>query len=96
MKRRAINNGHCFFGSRHSRNRLRYFLLHPRQYFSAGELYALIWEKPSYGDVRTVQVHMHNLRKKLEDDPANPKYLRSEWGKGYFFDPEPDGEGGTR
>lgn len=75
---------------------LLHFLLHPRQYFSAGELYALIWEKPSYGDVRTVQVHMHNLRKKLEDDPANPKYLRSEWGKGYFFDPEPDSEGGKR
>lgn len=69
---------------------LLHFLLHPRQYFSAGELYERIWEKPSYGDVRTVQVHIHNLRKKLEDDPSAPHYLRSEWGRGYWFDPEPE------
>ncbi len=68
---------------------LLHFLLCPRQYFSASELYSLIWEKPSYGDVRTVQVHIHNLRRKLEDDPSSPRYLCSEWGKGYYFNPNP-------
>lgn len=33
----------------------------------------------------TVMVHILNLRKKLEDDPANPKFIRTVWGKGYQF-----------
>lgn len=33
----------------------------------------------------TVMVHILNLRKKLEDDPANPKLIRTVWGKGYQF-----------
>ncbi len=39
-------------------------------------------------DVRTVQVHMHNLRSKIEPDPAKPVYLKNVWGKGYIFQPE--------
>ena len=33
----------------------------------------------------TVMVHILNLRKKLEADPANPKLIRTVWGKGYQF-----------
>lgn len=33
----------------------------------------------------TVMVHILNLRKKLEDDPANPTLIRTVWGKGYQF-----------
>ena len=38
-------------------------------------LYQKIWGKDSLGDVRTVQVHIHNLRSKIEPDPAKPVYL---------------------
>ena len=40
------------------------------------------------GNVRTVQVHIHNLRGKIEPDPAKPIYLKNVWGKGYVFRPE--------
>ena len=55
---------------------------------SANELYQKIWGKESLGDVRTVQVHIHNLRSKIEPDPAKPIYLKNVWGKGYVFRPE--------
>ncbi len=67
---------------------LSYLMQHPGQCFRSGELYRLIWGRISYGDNRTVVVHMHNLRKKIEEDPAAPRYLKNLWGKGYFFDPE--------
>ena len=36
----------------------------------------------------TVMVHILNLRKKLETDPADPKLIRTVWGKGYQMDEE--------
>ncbi len=64
---------------------LSFFMEHPNQYFTSAELYRKIWGKPSYGDTRTVLVHIHNLRNKLEDDPSRPQALRSVPGKGYVF-----------
>ena len=43
---------------------------YPNTFFTANELYQKIWGKESLGDVRTVQVHIHNLRSKIEPDPA--------------------------
>ncbi len=71
---------------------LAFFMQNPHQYFSAAELYKIIWGKQSYGDNRTVTVHIYNLRKKLEDDPPNPRFLKNVWGKGYCFDPNGGGE----
>ena len=68
---------------------LAFFMEHPGQYFTSSELYRKIWGKPSYGDTRTVLVHIHNLRKKLEKNPAEPQILQSLPGKGYVFHPEP-------
>ena len=66
--------------------RILYFLMqNAGRYFTAAEIYSAVWGKDSYGDPRTVLVHIHNLRKKLEPDPAEPIYLRSEWGSGYAF-----------
>lgn len=55
----------------------------PNVFFTANELYQKIWGRDSLGDVRTVQVHIHNLRGKTEPDPAKPVYL-----KGYVFCPK--------
>lgn len=66
---------------------LAFFMQNPNRYFTAAELYKAIWGKPSYGDNRTVTVHIYTLRKKLEEDPSVPRYLKNVWGKGYFFDP---------
>ena len=62
-------------------NLLEFFLQHPNQNFSLSVLYENIWGRPSLGDVRTVMVHIHNLRKKIEDDPNAPVYLRSTRGR---------------
>lgn len=67
---------------------LNLFVRNPNTFFTANELYQKIWGKESLGDVRTVQVHIHNLRGKIEPDPAKPIYLRNVWGKGYVFCPD--------
>ena len=67
---------------------LTLFIRYPNTFFTANELYRKIWGKESLGDVRTVQVHIHNLRSKIEPDPAKPIYLKNVWGKGYIFRPE--------
>lgn len=68
--------------------RLLYFLIqHAGECFPASELYRQIWGGQSWGDSRTVTVHIYNLRKKIEDNPKAPRYIKNLWGKGYCFDP---------
>lgn len=49
-----------------------------------------IWGKNYFGDLKVVDVNMRRIRKKIEEDPANPKYLKTVWGFGYRWDE--DGE----
>lgn len=49
------------------------------------DLYAAVWHQSSVGDVRTVFVHMRNLRKKIETDPTNPEYIITQRHYGYIF-----------
>lgn len=67
---------------------LMYFVDQPNRVLSLDEIYECVWGKRSYGDLRTVIVHIYNLRKKIEASPTEPRYLKSMRGKGYFFDPE--------
>lgn len=63
------------------------FIKHRGQIFSAVHLYESIWNEPYYyGASNTVMVHIRNLRKKIEDDPNNPKLIKTIWGKGYRCD----------
>ena len=66
---------------------LTLFIRHPNTFFTANELYRKIWGKESLGDVRTVQVHIHNLRSKIEPDPAKPIYLKKCLGQRLYFPP---------
>lgn len=65
---------------------LLYLMQNANRYITANELYKKVWGKDSYGDVRTVMVHIHNLRKKIEPD-GDSHYIKNTWGKGYLFDP---------
>lgn len=67
---------------------LAFLMEHEGQYFASEDLYRYVWGKDSYGDVRTVLVHIRHLRLKIEDDPNNPAYLKNIWGRGYAFDPK--------
>lgn len=68
---------------------LAFLMQNEGMYFSSEDLYRHVWGKDSYGDVRTVLVHIRHLRTKLEDDPKNCHYLVNVWGKGYAFESAP-------
>lgn len=55
-----------------------------KRVFSAQNLYEIVWKEPYfYSCNNTIMVHIRNLRRKLEKDPQNPKYIKTVWGKGY-------------
>lgn len=64
-------------------NILKFFMQHPGESFSPKEIYQKVWHDESYGTENTVAVHIRHLREKLEYDPANPRYLKAVWGRGY-------------
>ena len=65
---------------------LRQLVTHPEQVFSRDSLLDLVWGYESSVDSqRTVDVHMRHLREKLEEDPANPRWLVTVRGTGYIF-----------
>jgi len=65
---------------------LRYLVTHPDHPFSRDALIEAVWGYDSVvGDERTVDVHIRHLREKLEDDPANPRWLVTVRGVGYKF-----------
>ena len=56
---------------------------HPGRIFPAEEIYSRIWNEPAYSAENTVMVHIRKLRAKIEDDPQNPRIVKTVWGKGY-------------
>jgi DNA-binding response OmpR family regulator len=64
--------------------------LHPSNVFSREELLNRIRGIDTYVTERSVDVHITNLRKKIEADPKNPRFIRTVWGVGYKFVPEGD------
>ncbi|UVI27790.1 response regulator transcription factor [Paenibacillus spongiae] len=57
----------------------------PNRAFPLDELYNVVWGADSMGDTRTLMVHISNLRKKIEPDPANPVIIVTVRGVGYKF-----------
>ncbi len=51
------------------------------------ELYDKVWGQ-NFGDVSAVGVYIQRLRRKIEDDPAMPRYIQTQYGLGYRFNPE--------
>ena len=65
---------------------LRFFFRNRGRTLDVQTVYEGVWgEKFLPSSNNTVMVHILNLRKKLELDPANPKLIRTVWGKGYQF-----------
>lgn len=57
----------------------------PRKVFSREDLLHTIWGTDYPGDERTVDVHVRRLREKIEPNPKEPKYVRTKWGVGYYY-----------
>jgi DNA-binding response OmpR family regulator len=66
---------------------LRYLIENPRRPASRSRLIEAVWGYTNdIGSDRTVDVHIRHLREKLEDDPANPRWIVTVRGAGYKFD----------
>ncbi len=57
----------------------------PRRVYSRENLMNVVWGYSYGGDYRTVDVHIRRLREKLEKNPAEPEYILTKWGVGYYF-----------
>jgi DNA-binding response OmpR family regulator len=64
---------------------LVFLMRHPGRAFRRAELLENVWGW-TFGDQSTVTVHMRRLREKVEDDPADPKRIRTVWGVGYRWE----------
>jgi DNA-binding response OmpR family regulator len=53
--------------------------------YSRESLLDLVWGYDYPGDIRTVDVHVRRLREKIEPNSAEPIYLLTKWGAGYYF-----------
>jgi DNA-binding response OmpR family regulator len=57
----------------------------PNRVYSREALLDKLWTYEYRSDIRTVDVHIRRLREKLEENPAEPKYIITKWGVGYYF-----------
>ncbi len=55
----------------------------PGKVYTKKQLYELVWLDSYYGDDNTIMVHISHIRDKIEDNPRNPKYLKTIRGIGY-------------
>ena len=62
-----------------------FLMKNPGKVYSRESLLDLVWGYNYQGDTRTVDVHIRRLREKLELEPANPEYIITKWGVGYYF-----------
>ncbi len=64
---------------------IEFLMRNPNRVYSRESLLDTIWAYEYRSDIRTVDVHIRRLREKLEANPAEPKYILTKWGVGYYF-----------
>ena len=64
---------------------LRFLMASPGHVYSREDLMEKVWNYDYFGDTRTVDVMIRRLREKIEDDSANPRYIMTRRGVGYYF-----------
>ena len=64
---------------------VEFLMRNPNRVYSREALLDTIWTYEYRSDIRTVDVHIRRLREKLETNPAEPKYIMTKWGVGYYF-----------
>jgi DNA-binding response OmpR family regulator len=67
---------------------LSYLIAHADAPQSPQAIYDAVWKR-EFGDLTAVAVYIQRLRKKIEDDPADPLYIETVYGRGYRFNPSP-------
>lgn len=69
-------------------NILRMLMEKPGKVFSPKEIYQEVWKEKPVGAEGAVAVHIRHLREKIEINPAEPRYLKVIWGRGYKMEAE--------
>lgn len=64
---------------------IEFLMRNPNRVYSREVLLDTIWAYEYRSDIRTVDVHIRRLREKLEENPADPQYIITKWGVGYYF-----------
>ncbi len=62
---------------------LEYLCKNMGRVLSSGQIYEGVWNEPSFGNEKTVTVHIKNIREKIEINPKDPKYIKVVYGLGY-------------
>ncbi len=66
-------------------NLLRYFMVHRNQVLPYARILKEIWGVGYQNEMQYLRTYINSLRKKIESDPARPRYIRTEMGIGYRF-----------
>ena len=64
---------------------IEFLMRNPNRVYSREALLDTIWAYEYRSDIRTVDVHIRRIREKLELNPAEPQYIMTKWGVGYYF-----------
>lgn len=64
---------------------IEFLMRSPNRVYSREALLDTLWAYEYRSDIRTVDVHIRRLREKLEKNPAEPNYILTKWGVGYYF-----------
>ena len=84
-QRVAIRDGEVVELTAKEYDLIELLMKNPRRVFSRENLMNVVWGYSYTGDYRTVDVHIRRLREKLERRPAEPEYILTKWGVGYYF-----------
>ena len=64
---------------------IEFMMRNANRVYSREALLDTLWTYEYRSDIRTVDVHIRRLREKLETNPAEPQYIMTKWGVGYYF-----------
>ena len=84
-QRVAIRDGETVELTAKEYDLIELLMKNPRRVYSRENLMNVVWGYSYTGDYRTVDVHIRRLREKLERKPAEPEYIMTKWGVGYYF-----------
>lgn len=83
--RRATIDGNVIELTAKEFDLLDLFTSNPGKVYSRENLLDIVWGYDYPGDIRTVDVHVRRLREKIEPNPAQPIYIHTKWGVGYYY-----------
>lgn len=84
-ERNAYKNGKPVELTAREFDLMELLMKNPGHVYSRENLLDIIWGYEYQGEIRTVDVHVRRLREKLERVPAQPEYIMTKWGVGYYF-----------